>query len=81
MNIMLPTTYILILFSLFQNHCTLRIEPQYNLDELPPMDEAMLDYFRMYIEDLRHAEYEIPEQVSEVRHTSWDRSMLYLWSL
>lgn len=31
------------------------------------MDEDMLDYFRMYIEDLRHAEYEIPEQVSEVR--------------
>lgn len=54
--------------SLFiQNHCTLRLEPQYNVDELPPMDEDMLDYFRMYIEDLRHAEYEIPEQVSEVR--------------
>ncbi|KAJ8652435.1 hypothetical protein O0I10_011902 [Lichtheimia ornata] len=57
--------------SMLPNHCTLRIEPQYNLDELPPMDEDMLDYFRMYIEDLRHAEYEIPEQVSEYIQTTF----------
>ncbi|KAI9310838.1 putative alanine racemase-domain-containing protein [Dichotomocladium elegans] len=50
--------------SMLPNQCSLRLDPTYYLDEVPQLTETSLEQFRMYMQDIRHLEYDIPEDVS-----------------
>ncbi|KAL1933589.1 hypothetical protein VTP01DRAFT_7679 [Rhizomucor pusillus] len=55
--------------SILPNHCSVRLEPIYNLAEidepLPNLPAETMNIFRMYLQAAKHSAYDIPAEVSE----------------